>query len=251
MLPVKTRALILRADPYRESSYLASLLTESNGLVRGIAKGLRGKSRFNQFLERGLLVETTVYVKPERDLFTIGAVSVLDFFPSTRSSLVKSGTRDAAFELLLSALKVSDPHPELFAFVLTFLEANETRESDIVYPWLLWRFYVKLSAMMGFALNFFVCARCGRAIEEPVAFLNAARGGVECKDCSGKAKESYGVSKAVREFLGGAGGIGSEVRKIGNIEKRNVTRLLDIFCRFHFEIKQESKALAFLESLDR
>jgi DNA repair protein RecO len=246
---VKTRAVILQVRPYRESSYLVYLFSEVNGLIHGIAKGVRRKSSSQQFLERGLLVELAVYSKPHRDLHTLGNINVQEFFQDTRVNLVKCSIRDVAFELLISAITVSDPHPEMFEFICRFLEANEGRPEDTVYPWLLWRFYLKFCAMTGFALDVDTCVACGRKIIGEKAFLNAARGGIECQLCSKGRSTAAGISREVREFLGGTGRITQEVRNISEGEKRIVTRHLDLFCRYHFDIKNEPKALAFLESL--
>ena len=42
MATVSDRAIVLHIRPYRETSVIVSLLSESNGLVRGVLKGYRG-----------------------------------------------------------------------------------------------------------------------------------------------------------------------------------------------------------------
>jgi DNA repair protein RecO (recombination protein O) len=249
MSPTKTRSIVLQVLAYRESSYVLHLFTETNGLIHAIAKGIRRKGSSQQFLERGFLVEHLAYIRPHRDLHTLGNIQVQNFYPDTRTNIVKSGVRDIAFELLLAAITVADPHPEMFDFILLFLDGIENRPESTAYPWLLWRFYLRFSAMMGFGSEFNVCIACGRNPGNGRAYFNAGRGGVECGSCSKSSLESNEVAPVVREFLGGNGKIGQDVQRIGNAEKKRVTRLLDTFCRYHFDIRQESRALGFVEGL--
>jgi DNA repair protein RecO len=216
-----------------------------------MVKGLRKRPAGQNFLEIGFLAEADLYFRSNRELHTLGAINVLEYFPSIRKSLIKSAVRDTAFELLLSAITVSDPHPEMFGFICNFLTAAESRDEDVVYPWLLWRFYIKFAAMSGFSLNMESCVVCGKKTETGGGdgVLNAAKGGIECRECSKNHSSANRMSGEVAEFLRGHGTISNEVKKICRDEKKKITRLLDMFCRYHCEVKTESKALGFLESI--
>jgi len=249
MSPVKTKAVVLQAFRYRESSSILHLFSESHGRIHGIAKGIRAQARSPQLVERGHIIETLAYVKPHRELHTLGAVQILEFFPSTRMSLVKSAVRDVAFELLLAAVTVTDPHPELFDFIVRVLDTIEGKPEETVYPWLLWRYYVRFAAMMGIAPKLDACICCGRRIEGEQGFLNAPKGGVECGRCSKSKAGQISVPNEVRLFLCGEGKIGEKIKTIPAPERIRMTRLLDSFCRYHFDIRSESKSLEFLEGL--
>jgi DNA repair protein RecO (recombination protein O) len=249
MAPTKTRAVVLKVLPYRESSYIVHLFTESHGLLHGIAKGMRKAKAGQSFLERGFLVELLAYVRPQRELHTLGSIQVLEFCPGTRSSLLKSAVRDAAFELVLSAVRVTDPHPELFAFFQEVLLEIERREDRRVYPWTLWAFYYRFAAMLGFALDLDRCARCGRSIGAGKAFVNVGRGALECERCSPSRPEARLLHGAPMRFLRGEESETAEDADLPAGEKKRLTRLLADYCRYHFDVRAESKALDFLEGL--
>ena len=249
MPPVKTRAIVLKTLPYRESSYILYLFTESHGLIHGVAKGIRKAKKGQSFLERGFLLELLVYVKPQQELHLLSSVNVLEFFSSTRSSLMRSAVRDVVFELVLGAITVSDPHPEMFAFFEKVLGEIERKQESFVYPFMLWAFYQRFADLMGFALNLDTCMLCGARIVTGNVYLSAARGGVECAQCAGAKAEAVMIHESVRSFLKGMKRAGDVRREAGGADVKRTTRLLADFCRYHFDIRSESKALGFLEGI--
>jgi DNA repair protein RecO len=249
MSAVKTQAVVLKTISYGETSSILYLFSESHGLIHGIAKGIRRKAPARQIIERGFIIELLAYVRPHRELHTLGSIQTLAFFPSTRTSLVRCAVRDAAFELVLAAITVADPHPELFDFIKQVLENIESRPESMVFPWLLWRFYIRFAGMMGFAPVFDTCICCGRAVEGEQTYLNAGKGGIECRGCSKSRTEQTSISDGERSFLCGQGKVNERARAITHAEGIRITRLLDSFCRYHFDVRSEPKALEFLEKI--
>jgi DNA repair protein RecO len=127
----KTKAFILKTLPYRETSGIFYLLTEQQGLVHGIAKGIRKKKPGTCVPERGFLIETLVYIKPHRELHTLGEVQMVGYYPAIRSDLVKCAIRDAAFETILTNVSVGFPAPELFSLVAAYCDALEERTGEL------------------------------------------------------------------------------------------------------------------------
>ena len=251
MAPQKNRAIILKILPYRESSYIVYLFTEAHGLVHSIAKGIRRQKRGINFLERGFLIENMLYVRPNRDLHIMGNVQVLDFFPEIRSSLSKGAVRDTAFETVLSAITVTDPHPELFDFFSSFLETLGTSPEKECVPFALWRFFITFADIMGFKLNTERCARCGRPADDQVSFLNFSKGGIECGGCVKTLSQSARIRPEVLKFLSSpdveAGLLKSALSRM---EINQTTRALSDYCRYHFDVRGEFKSLDFLEGME-
>jgi len=76
-------------------------------------------------LERGLLVELVLYMKPNRDLHTIGQISVAKYYPSIRFDLGKLALRDAAFELILKSVPAPRPIPNCSILPANFSIASK------------------------------------------------------------------------------------------------------------------------------
>ncbi len=249
MAPTKTRAVVLKVMPYRETSYIVYLFSESHGLVHGLAKGMRRAKKGQNFIERGFLTELLLYARPHRDLHTLGSIQVLEFYPITRTSLLRTAVRDVAFELILAAITLADPHPELFDFFTRFLGSVEGEAESTVYPFVLWCFYLRFAAILGFALGLDTCIRCGRRIGAQETYMNLAKGGVECRECSRARPQSNAVRPDVLGYLRGNAPQGQVRRAATKGELGRITRLLADHCRYHFDVRNESKALGFLEEL--
>jgi DNA repair protein RecO len=149
--------------PYRETSCILRLFTRGRGLVHGIAKGVRkgGKSSTPAPLDRGFLLETLVYYKPNRELHTLGGLHVTNFFLGIRADITKSAIRDIALELYLKTIPQSDPHPELFDLMVGFMaDIEESVKSDILFP-LLWRFICRYCLLTGFGIDTENYGACG------------------------------------------------------------------------------------------
>ena len=122
----KTLHLVLAVMPYRETSSIVTLLSRRFGRVSGIARGVRRSPQAPLTLERGQLVELVLYLKPHRELHTIGAVSVVDYFPSIRADMGKMALRDACFELMLKTATASETHELDLSGVTTLFAADSS-----------------------------------------------------------------------------------------------------------------------------
>ncbi len=250
MSPQKTKALILRVLPFRETSCILHLFTEHHGLVHGIAKGVRGKKNSQDFIERGFLVECIVYNKPQRDLHTLGTIHVLEYFPAVRSNLIKGALRDAAFETILSAITVSDIHPELYELFLKFMEHLDSSPECVCHPFALWLFFHRFAQHMGFGLDVCQCISCGTRRLTQEAYLAMNRGGFECRECSGSRLEQYLFPPEVLSYLNSGSPKPEKLREICTPDTmKKVTRLLADYSRYHFDTQREMKALAFLDEM--
>jgi DNA repair protein RecO (recombination protein O) len=248
----KTSAIVLSLIPFRESSSIAALLTRSLGRASAIAKGIRRSPRQTALtLERGLLAELVLYMKPNRDLHTIGQISVARYYPSIRSDLGKLALRDAAFELILKSVTVPETHIELFDFACEFLGCLEAIDSATIPLHELWRFFLGWARHLGFMLNLRKCIQCGSdAVAGEGGVLAIERGGFLCRACGGSMTAPAFVPGPTVSFLAeGESGRDPRVEPLPPAAAMRLTRLFADYCRFHLEIRTELKAIDFIESL--
>ena len=251
MAAEKTKALILRTLEFRETSLILHLFTEEHGLIHGIAKGVRVKKNRRDFLERGFVVELVVYIKPNRDLYTTANVQVVEFFSSIRQDLIKSALRDAAFEMILSAITVTDFHPDMYDFFIKFLNHINLSSSKETHPFALWLFYHRFAQYMGFGIDLDFCMSCGAKLGDN-AFLSITKGGLECEMCRKNKDSRFLISYQIRSFLN-SGNPKPEILRttLSPVISKRTTLLLSDFCRYHFETNREFKSLAFLNEMTK
>jgi DNA repair protein RecO (recombination protein O) len=246
----KTRAYVLKTLPYRESSGIFYLLTERQGIVHGIAKGIRKKKTTASFLERGFLIETLIYFKPHRELHTLGDIHLVEYFPRMRGDLIKGAIRDAAFETILVNVASGFPCPELFSFMKEFCSALEKGQGRLIS--LLWQFYRGFSVIMGVGFGCQQCIECGRNLhDEGGGYLVIEKGGFACEKCSTNKDQKNRIPEIVLRFCQS-----SEMRSIplnqmelSDTEARRITRLFASYCQYHCHTCSDYKALDFLDSL--
>lgn len=245
----KTKALVLQVLPYRESSCILRLFTERHGLIHGIAKGIRRRKSQQDLIERGFLIELIVYIRPHRELHTVSSIHVLEFFPSVRLSITKSALRDVAFETVLTAITESDFHPELYELFVKFMQHLQDTTEKECHPFALWLFYHRFSQHMGFELDLLKCITCGSLLKK-TAYMNMKKGGLDCDKCSKSKSEFHVIPGTVLSYLK----YGSPKHQMlrGELTQKTlkrITHLLADYCRYHFDIQKEYKALAFLDEM--
>jgi DNA repair protein RecO (recombination protein O) len=181
---VSTRALVLQAYPYSETSKVLRLLTLEHGLRSVMAKGaLRPRSRFGGVLEPFTEGTASFYLKEGRDLHTLSGFDLL----RSRQALGRSLTAFAGASLqaeLAMRTATEEPNPALYHLLVDAWDAlaAATGEPAALAAALTgaWR----LVAVQGFEPEAGSCVRCGRALadDEPVRF-DALAGGAACAGC--------------------------------------------------------------------
>ncbi|MFP4164637.1 MAG: DNA repair protein RecO [Chitinispirillaceae bacterium] len=241
----KTEAIILAVLPYRETSCILRLFTETHGLIQGIAKGVRKDTR-SAPVDRGILVDVLVYHKPNRDLHTLGKLQPVDFFPGIRECLNRSAIRDTALELFLKSVTQTGHGHELYRLLLSFLKNLQNTGKNLIFP-LLWHFFHEYSSLAGFRIQKNRCPGCAKDTQQTGGVLQIARGALICPDCA-----RSGNSRA---FLNP-----EQIRLLDQVETDHrgcndmkeclrVTGLLLSYCRYHLDIRSPLNSLNFMETM--
>lgn len=184
MALVQTRAVVLRAYPYSDTSKILRLYTVDYGLKSVIAKGaLRPRSRFGGMLEVFTEGTALFYLKEGRDLHTLSSFELLRSRHELAADLVRLSGASLLAELVLHAA-TEEPHRALFLALTRGWDAlaaattpREAAATTIAAGWHLVR-------LLGFAPELDRCATCGRPLaeDEPSGF-DLAAGSVACRRC--------------------------------------------------------------------
>jgi len=131
MALIQTKALVLKAIPFQETSSIVRLFTRAQGRTALIAKGARRlKSPFRGYLETLTLLDISYYYKPTREIQTLAKADIISRFAidydANRAELfyatalielidriLPGGQKDEAlFDFCVQILETLDQHPE-------------------------------------------------------------------------------------------------------------------------------------------
>jgi DNA repair protein RecO (recombination protein O) len=207
MALVVTEAVVLHAFDYLESSRILRLATREAGMQSVLAKGARRSARrFGSAVDLFAEGQAQLYLKPGRDLQTLGALDVTRARPALALDLERFAAASAIAELLLRCAR-DDANPALYDVLVASLDAlavasaADARSVGLGGAW-------RLVAELGFAPTTDRCASCHAELpgDAPAAFSHPA-GGSLCGVC---ARFAHGVRvlpgearSALRAWLAG------------------------------------------------
>lgn len=183
MPPTTTECIILRSQPYSETSKILRLLTPDHGVRSVMAKGaLRPRSQFGGVLEPFARGRATIYLSSSRDLHTLTGFDL----EKTGQALGRDLTGFAIASLLAEIILRTGsetPDPELYHLLKTALERIEAAGPDQVEPIGLAEVWA-LTAHLGFSPIIDSCTACGRELDQlEECCFDYAAGGTRCLDC--------------------------------------------------------------------
>ena len=189
--------IVLRTYKLGEADRIVSVITNTQGKVRGVAKGVRKtKSRIGARLEPMSYVSLLMFAgRGELDI--VSQAETIESFRVVREDLDRLTKATALLEAV-DHVSVEGQHDDrLFKMLAGALRALNAENS----PMLVGAFYWKLLAHEGYEPSLDSCVRCG-ATEQLVGFDGAA-GGVTCRACSLGAKVSPAALELLRRILTG------------------------------------------------
>jgi DNA repair protein RecO (recombination protein O) len=251
MPPQKTLGIVLTLLPFRESSCIMHLYTREHGLVQGIAKGIRRQGKEHLVIERGFLIETMAYIHANRNLHTLGSISVTEFFSGIRDDLSKTAIRDALCELCSATIHAGEQNHQLFEYLTSFLHELDSQPAQACFPWMLWRFYFHFSQLLGFGLNIETCLNCGKSLADTKGgILKSDLGGLICSGCEAPRPGHAFLPVSVLNYLNEKKpDAENPADALSSADMKKITRLLASYCRYHFEAKTEYRSLAFVDEM--
>lgn len=148
---VSTSAIVLRRFDYQESSIIAEVFSESDGLISVIAKGARQNKKALGILEPLNIIFVAFYKKSTKDLFLLSKYETISSFYKLLSSFERLVYGLMITESILKTQVKSIPNQKLFHKAVDTIESLKNFEFD---PFILFvRFLLFLIADLGFQLN--------------------------------------------------------------------------------------------------
>lgn len=189
-------AVVLRTYRLGESDRIVVLLTEANGKVRAVAKGVRKtRSRLGSRLEP--LSHVSVLLHKGRQLDIVSQVEPLDTASALRANLDKMTQGLAMLEAVDQMTIDREPVPHIHRMLVGALGALARDGSSLVVA----AFYLKLLAAEGFEPELTRCVSCG-SLDDLIAF-DVVNGGLQCRSCRTGPAISTGAVALMRRILGG------------------------------------------------
>lgn len=249
----KTTSIILSATPYRESSYLTTLFSLEHGRISCIAKGFRKNNRQSMPLERGSLIEHTLYHRPHRDLHQITDSTLIEFFPGIRADLEKTALRDLMLDILLASLSISDCNEQLFSALHTFLVELDLSDSGSSSSLRITaQSLFAVAGSLGFSPEFSCCSSCGTIVDQHSSFyFSISDGTLRCSPCKSPSTGSYCAlsHSSIAAITPAAAGTADILETISAPTALSLLRIAVDYCRYHFDIRKKLSSLVFIEQL--
>jgi DNA repair protein RecO len=152
MAIVKTPAVVLKADNYRESSKLITLYTQSHGKVRTIAKGVRNtKTRWGGALQSMAYLEAVFYFKENRTLHLLSGAEYIKSFHSIYDNEKKIELGLRIIELVNKAVMENQQNTAIFELLVETLQNLDNATKNFVN--VLFKYEFMIAKMLGFEID--------------------------------------------------------------------------------------------------
>jgi len=232
----ETEGIILKTYSLAEADKIVVLLTQSEGLVRGVAKGAkRLKSRFGGGLEPFSIINISYFQKEERELVSIGQIELVkSFFEAAGEPKFLQKFAYLA-ELLLEFAPPHDPNERLYRMAKVCLETAAENPDSLDSIGLY--FEVWILKLGGYLPDWRRCENCKKEIGENAAVGLQINFHVLCQECRMKhskwlitpeqRKLFYNAQKvSPTKFVEMAKTQSGNVREVSTILRRLISNIL-------------------------
>lgn len=155
----KSRAFILSAADYRETSKLLQVFCESEGKISLIAKGMKNpKSRQAQVADGFNLVQITYTMKDGATLGLLTGVEAERIYSRMRLKLDAYGLANYWLEILKLVGQARASSKRLFSLTVSFFELLDHHQSSRLE---IIRHLLHLAQLLGFRMQMGQCGQCG------------------------------------------------------------------------------------------
>lgn len=152
MAILKSEAVILKCDNYRETSKIVTFFTRSHGKLKGIAKGVRNsKSRWGGALQSMAHVNMMFYYKENGGLHLISGCEYQKAHPAIQCDFDKMQAGYKIIELMNRTTADHQENENLFHLVTEALDNLNTATKNYVN--VLFNFEFRLIKLLGFGMD--------------------------------------------------------------------------------------------------
>lgn len=232
----ETEGIILKTYGLSEADKIVLILTEKQGIVRGVAKGAkRLKSRFGGSLEPFTIVQISFFQKEDRELVSLRQLELVKSYFELISEPQRLEKFSYLVDLTVDFAPPHDPNENLYRMVKACLEnaANSPEFLDIIILY----FEFWLLRLGGYLPNWEKCDICKRQISaNETAFLqtnfhlfcaNCRKGNQNLIDS--RQRYIYKTAKkcAPGDFIGIAAKYAESVKELSVVLKKMLSQILN------------------------
>ncbi|HKO53497.1 MAG TPA: DNA repair protein RecO [Polyangiaceae bacterium] len=201
-------ALLLRRVEYGDSDLVVTLLTDTIGRVSALARGARRSvKRFGGVIEPMHTLRIAYDDRSGAELVVLREAKLARARPFLVTSLEGMQAAGRALNWVRKAAPPRTPEPEVWAAMEGLLDQLSDPE-DLVSPQArLAATGLRLLSAFGWGIDFERCVSCGKApAEGQAAAVDAARGGLVCRDCGGARRRLSGSERTLLQRAASGGG---------------------------------------------
>jgi DNA repair protein RecO (recombination protein O) len=200
-------ALLLRRVEYGESDLVVTLLTDTIGRVSALARGARKSvKRFGGVIEPMHTLQIAYDDRSGAELVVLREAKLAHARPFLVTSLERMQAAGQALNWVRKAAPPRTPEPEVWTAMEGLLD-HLGNPDDVISPRArLAAAGLQLLSAFGWGIDFERCVSCGKApAEGQAAAVDAARGGLICRDCGGARRRLSGGERiALQRAANGA-----------------------------------------------
>lgn len=231
----RTNAIVLRRFNFRETSVIASFLTDEFGKISGLLKGIRkDPKKFAGNVEPFTYNEIIFYRSRHSSLHLVSQCDSKENFTEVRRDISKIGSASIMMELADAVMPEEDKNREVFDLTLQALyELGVNSKPEKISA----IFIIKLLSLSGFKPHLDSCISCDAQILGQAKF-SLKLGGLLCERCLFKDSAARSIFKGTiatinyiekNDFKNTLNlGMSSEVKK-------ELDLILSLFIKFHIE----------------
>ncbi|OQX72059.1 MAG: DNA repair protein RecO [Candidatus Cloacimonas sp. 4484_275] len=177
---IKTRGIILRRIPFKETSFILEMLSEDFGKISVIAKGIRKEKNANYGIIDILNeLEVVLYKNPSSEWYIFKSGTLVKAY-LYETEFTKSLYMQAAAEFLLQIIIPEEDAHKLFRLIKDYFDflGKVIGNEAIVF----WRFLLRALVILGIEINMRNCVICEKRENFPVAYF-PQKSGFICENC--------------------------------------------------------------------
>lgn len=180
-------ALLLRRVEYGESDLVLTLLTDTIGRISALARGARKSvKRFGGVLEPMHTLQISYDDRSGAELVVLREAKLARARPFLVTSLERMQAAGQALNWVRKAAPPRTPEPDVWAAMEGLLDRLSDAEDSVSPRARLGAAGLQLLSAFGWGIDFERCVSCGKApAAGQAAAIDAARGGLVCRDCGG------------------------------------------------------------------
>jgi len=190
-------ALLLRRVEYGESDLVVTLLTDTIGRVSAMARGARKSAkRFGGVIEPMHTLRIAYDDRSGAELVVLREAKLARARPFLVTSLERMQAAGQALNWVRKAAPPRTPEPEVWAAMEALLDHLGNPEDTLSPRARLAATGLQLLSAFGWGIDFERCVSCGKEpAEGQAAAVDAARGGLVCRECGGARRRLSGSER--------------------------------------------------------